>query len=108
VGGVTSPETIGLVAGSLTTVAFVPQVVRIVRTRSADDISWWMFGLFSLGVAMWLWYGLATGAVPVIAANVATLGLATAVLVLKWGYGRRRPAAERAAHDGDAPSQAKE
>ena len=42
-------DVVGLAAGVLTTVAFVPQVVRIVRTRSAYDISWWLFGILAAG-----------------------------------------------------------
>ena len=87
-GALPSDNAIGIVAGTLTTIAFIPQLYRIVRTRSAHDISWWMFGIFSTGVAMWLWYGLRLAALPVIAANVVTLVLALAILVLKWRYGR--------------------
>ncbi len=84
-------DLVGLAAGTLTTISFVPQVVRIVRTRSAHDISWWMFGIFSVGVALWLWYGIMLGALPVILSNVVTLTLATAILWLKWRYGRDLP-----------------
>ena len=84
-------DLLGLAAGTLTTISFVPQVVRIVRKRSAHDISWWMFGIFSVGVALWLWYGIMLGALPVIVANVVTLTLATAILCLKWRYGRDPP-----------------
>lgn len=81
-------DVLGFAAGVLTTTAFVPQVWRIVRTRSAHDISWLMFGLFSAGVALWLWYGLRTGVMPVIVTNAVTLALAVTVLFLKWRYGR--------------------
>jgi MtN3 and saliva related transmembrane protein len=81
-------DALGFAAGLLTTIAFVPQVYRIVKTRSAHDISWLMFGIFSAGVCMWLWYGIRVGALPVIAANVVTLALAATILCLKWRYGR--------------------
>ena len=84
-------ELLGYLAGTLTTIAFVPQVYRIVRTRSAHDISWWMFGIFSVGVALWLGYGLILDALPVVLANAVTLVLAVAILVLKWRYGRDLP-----------------
>jgi MtN3 and saliva related transmembrane protein len=86
-------DVVGLVAGTLTTIAFVPQVLRITRTRSADDISWWMFGLFSVGICLWLWYGIRVGALPIIIANVVTLALAVTILALKWWHGRDDPAA---------------
>ena len=81
-------DALGFAAGTLTTIAFVPQVYRIVRTRSAHDISWLMFGIFSLGIVLWLWYGLRTSALPVILANLVTLTLAVTILCLKWRYGR--------------------
>jgi MtN3 and saliva related transmembrane protein len=74
---------IGGVAGVLTTVAFVPQVIKTWRTRRADDLSIGMLLLFTLGVALWGAYGLLVGAMPVIAANGVTLILAVAMVVMK-------------------------
>jgi MtN3 and saliva related transmembrane protein len=81
-------DVLGFAAGALTTIAFFPQLLRIAATRSADDISWWMFGLFSVGIALWLWYGIRVDAMPLIIANVVTMAQALAILVLKWHYGR--------------------
>lgn len=81
-------ELLGLVAGALTTIAFIPQVWRIWRTRSARDISAPMYLIFTSGVALWLFYGLRLGAVPVILANAITLLLALAVLLMKLRFGR--------------------
>ncbi len=79
-------DALGLVAGALTTLAFVPQLLHILRTRSARDISWLMFITFTAGVALWLCYGIRLGALPLVVANVVTLALAIAILVLKWRY----------------------
>ena len=92
---VSTVDGIGFAAATLSTVAFVPQVLRIVRTRSAHDISWWMFGIMTVGASLWLVWGLATGATPVIAANVVTLLLLSLILVLKWRYGRDAAGPER-------------
>jgi MtN3 and saliva related transmembrane protein len=81
-------DAVGLVAATLTTIAYVPQIRRIVKTRSAHDISWWMFGIMTAGASLWLVWGVAIGATPVIAANVVTLALLALILVLKWRYGR--------------------
>lgn len=81
-------ETLGYLAGTLTTVAFVPQVWRIWSTKSAHDISWGMFAIFTMGVVLWLVYGIVLDTWPVILANAITLTLAVAVLVLKWRFGR--------------------
>ncbi len=80
-------DALGYVAGALTTIAFVPQVVRIMRTRSARDISWGMFVILSAGVALWLGYGVMLASPPLIAANAVTLVLVLAILVLKLRYG---------------------
>ena len=55
-------DAVGLVAATLTTVAYVPQIRRIVKTRSAHDISWWMFGIMTVGASLWLVWGVAAGA----------------------------------------------
>ena len=87
--GLATHDSLGLVAGALTTVAFVPQVVRILRTRSAYDISWWLFGILAAGSALWLWYGIRLESLPLIATNVVTLSLQLLIFWLKWRYGRR-------------------
>lgn len=85
------PETelLGLIAGTLTTLAFLPQVIKTFKSRSAKDISLGMFILFSAGVALWLVYGIRLGAVPIIAANAVTLILSLAILAMKFWFGRR-------------------
>ena len=79
---------IGIVAGVLTTLAFVPQVIRVWRTRSARDLSLASFAIFTAGVALWLLYGVAIDALPVIVANAVTLVLAAAILVMKLAFDR--------------------
>ncbi len=74
---------LGLAAGALTTISFVPQVMKTWRTRRADDVSLGMLLLFLLGVTLWEIYGLTIGAMPVIVANGVTLPLALTMVVLK-------------------------
>lgn len=76
-------QVIGALAGALTTVAFVPQVVKTWRTRSTRDISLAMWLVFWLGVALWLVYGLLLAAWPIVAANAVTLVLSGIVLAIK-------------------------
>mgnify|MGYP001616068456 CR=1 FL=1 len=73
---------VGLAAGTLTTLAFVPQVTRVFRTRSTRDISLPTFAALVLGSALWLTYGILLGEIPLIAANAVSLVLVSAVL---WG-----------------------
>ncbi len=92
-------DIIGSLAGFLTTIAFVPQVIKTWRSRSAADISLIMFALFTLGVLMWLLYGIALRALPIILANSVTLLLASSILVMKildtWQRYRQRLTASR-------------
>lgn len=83
-------EAFGFAAALLTTISFLPQVVRIWRRKQADDISLPAFTAFTLGVACWLTYGLLLGKWPLIVANVPTLILAASVLLLTLRYRRRQ------------------
>ena len=76
-------NTLGLIAGGLTTAAFFPQVLKIWKTRSAADIPLGMFVLFSTGVLFWILYGVSIGSVPVVLANGITLVLALAIIAFK-------------------------
>jgi MtN3 and saliva related transmembrane protein len=77
---------IGLLAGTLTTIAFIPQLQQTWRTRSANDVSLGMLLTFIIGVFLWLIYGLMLGALPIILANLITLVLTLAILILKVRY----------------------
>ena len=81
-------EYLGFIAAFCTTAAFVPQLVRVLRLRSARDISLPTFLMFSVGVLLWLIYGVYTGSKPVIASNVVTLVLSVSILILKLRYDR--------------------
>ena len=81
---------IGLIAGLLTTTAFIPQVWKIYRTKSGKDISARMFSLFSAGLVLWLIYGILLRSMPLILSNVVTLVLSLTIIVLKIRY-RERP-----------------
>ena len=84
-------ELLGFAAAFCTTAAFIPQLVRVLRLRSAREISLPTFLLFSIGVFLWLLYGLDIGSKPVIASNGVTLVLSVSILVLKLRYGRSAP-----------------
>lgn len=79
-------NTIGLLAGTLTTISLVPQVVKIWKTKHARDLSLGMFAIFSSGVLLWLLYGIEIGATPIIVANAVTLGLSLTILAFKIRY----------------------
>jgi MtN3 and saliva related transmembrane protein len=82
-------NSIGSAAAVCTTLSFVPQLLRVWRLKSARDISITMFLLFSLGITLWLSYGLMIHSWPVIMSNVFTLMLSLAIMGLKLRYDRR-------------------
>lgn len=74
---------VGYAAAILTTVSFVPQALKSWQTRDLSGVSLAMYSLFTLGVALWLVYGVMLGSWPIIVANAITLALAGVVLTLK-------------------------
>lgn len=89
-----STDQVGLLAGALTTLAFVPQVLKIWKSKQANDISLATFAIFSSGVALWLVYGLRIASWPIILANSVTLALALLILILKWYFVLRKKRVE--------------
>jgi MtN3 and saliva related transmembrane protein len=78
---------VGLVAAFLTTVSFVPQVLRTWNTRSTKDISLAMFVAYTTGIGLWLIYGIFLRDIPIIASNAVTFVLAAIILGLKLRHG---------------------
>jgi MtN3 and saliva related transmembrane protein len=73
----------GFVAGLLTTVAFLPQVIKVYKTKSAKDISLPMYVIFTIGIAMWIIYGFMLNSMDILIFNVITFILAITILVYK-------------------------
>lgn len=78
-----NPEIIGMLAGILTTVAFLPQVYRTWKLKSAKDLSLGMFLVFVTGIILWLIYGIIINNMPIIIANSFTLLFAGTLLYFK-------------------------
>jgi len=81
-------RTVGYVAGTLTTLAFVPQVVKSWRTRSTGDLSLAMLVAFTGGVGLWLTYGVLLREPPIILNNSVTFVLAAVLLWIRMRPGR--------------------
>ena len=77
---------VGSVAAFLTTASFIPQAWQTFHTRDVSGISLGMYSLFSVGVALWLIYGILLMAWPIIIANSITTSLALMILVMKLRY----------------------
>ncbi|MFM7533861.1 MAG: SemiSWEET transporter [Rubrivivax sp.] len=81
--GLTPTDWLGFAAATLTTSSFVPQAVLTLRTKDVSGISLSMYGAFTLGVALWLVYGIMLRAWPIVVANTLTVALAATILVTK-------------------------
>ena len=88
-----SPDVYGFIAAALTTVAFLPQVVKTWRTKKAEDISIVMLLMFTTGLLFWIIYAIQTHILPVLMANLITFIFNVTILTLKLIYGKK-PSAE--------------
>ena len=82
-----SLEWLGYVAATCTTLSFVPQAARTIRTRDTSGISLWMYVVFTFGIACWFGYGLFLQSWPMIASNAITFLLSATILGLKLRHG---------------------
>ena len=83
-----STDLVGSAAAFLTTASFLPQVWQSFKTRDVSGVSLSMYSVFTVGVALWLAYGLLLGSWPMVIANSITLGLAVMILTMKLLYSR--------------------
>jgi MtN3 and saliva related transmembrane protein len=81
------PELVGYVAAVLTTAAYIPQAVKVVRSRHTSSISLGMYCLINVGIMLWFIYGVLIGSWPVILANGTTFIFAATILMMKLRHG---------------------
>ena len=81
-----NPTTLGLIAGTLTSIAAIPQLVKTLRTRHARDISIWQPLLLAIGIALWLVYGALIRDLPLVLANIIPLICNIILTILKLRY----------------------
>jgi len=83
-------ETIGYLAAALTTLSFAPQAWLVFRTRDVSGVSLGMYAAMVSGVALWLVYGVLIRSWPLVVANLVTLSLSGAILLMKLRLSRQR------------------
>ena len=81
-----SVDTIGYIAAILTTGSFLPQAIHTFQTKDVSGISLTMYSAFTLGIVLWLVYGVLLVSWPMIVANVVTLAFAAAILTMKLRF----------------------
>lgn len=77
---------IGMVAATLTTLAFIPQAVKVIKTKHTKDLSLFMYIFFTLGLFLWLVFGILMKSLPIIMANGVTIVFAVVILGMKIKY----------------------
>ena len=81
-----NPTNLGLLAGALTSIAAIPQLIKTLRTRHARDISIWQPLLLAIGIALWLIYGILIHDMPLILSNIVPLACNVMLTILKLRY----------------------
>ena len=79
-----SIDWLGYIAALLTSLSFLPQAVKVIKTRDTRSLSLTMYSMFTIGVALWLIYGVMRDDLPIILANFFTLTLASIILLIKF------------------------
>ena len=81
-------DILGYLSATFTTIAFLPQIIKTIKTKSAKDVSMGMFVFFTTGVFLWIIYGALTNTMPLIIANTVTFCLAITQIILKIKYAK--------------------
>jgi MtN3 and saliva related transmembrane protein len=81
-------EILGMVAGTISSITFLPQVIKTWQTKAAKDISLWMFLLVTLSVIMWLAYGIIIKSIPIIYTNSMVLLMSLIMLYFKFRFNK--------------------
>ena len=86
-----SIEILGMTAGTISSITFLPQVIKTWKSRSAKDISLWMILFVTSSVILWLIYGIFLKSIPIIYTNSAVLLMSLILLYFKWKFGQSAP-----------------
>ena len=82
---------IGLIAGTLTTAGYIPQIIKGYRTKSMRDVSSLLLVLLGVGMSLWLAYGLLLGSLPLMVSNFVAVMLVIVLLGMKRKYSIKAP-----------------
>jgi MtN3 and saliva related transmembrane protein len=82
----TSLEILGLIAGAITSIGYLPQIYKGYKTKKLDDVSYYMPGILALGMTLWLIYGIILKAIAVIVANIFGVACSLLLIIMKKRY----------------------
>ena len=81
-------ELLGLIAGAITSIGYLPQIFRGYKTKKLDDVSYYMPGILALGMTLWLFYGVILNAIAVIIANIFGVACSVLLIIMKKRYSK--------------------
>lgn len=81
---------IGIIAGAFTSVSLLPQLVKIIKEKKADDISYFTLGVLVTGLALWVWYGVRQEDIPIIITNALAVLINIMVIFFTARYKKNR------------------
>lgn len=79
-------EILGLIAGGLTSIASMPQLIKVIKTKNVEDLSWLMLLILVTGLSLWVWYGIQQDELPIILSNSFAVIVNLALLVCFFIY----------------------
>ena len=85
----TTTTIIGLAGGVLTSIGFIPQIIKGIKTKKMDDVSLWQYLIISVGMCFWLVYGVMLKEIPIILANSFSASCGTFIIILKFKYSNK-------------------
>lgn len=79
-------EILGLIAGGFTSIASMPQLIKVIKTKNVEDLSWLMLLILVTGLSLWVWYGVQQDELPIILSNSFAVIVNLALLVCYFIY----------------------
>ena len=82
----TTTELIGLIAALITSIGFLPQIIKGFKTKKLDDVSYFMPIVLAIGMTLWLIYGILISSISIIAANIFSISCSISLIIMKKKY----------------------
>jgi MtN3 and saliva related transmembrane protein len=82
-------EIVGLIAGAVTSMGYIPQLIKGYKTKKLEDVSYFMPGILAVGMTLWMFYGILIAAFAVIVANIFGVGCSLLLIFMKYTYSKK-------------------
>ena len=82
-------EIVGLIAGAVTSLGYIPQLIKGYKTKKLEDVSYYMPGILAVGMSLWMFYGILIDAIAVIVANIFGVFCSILLIIMKYFYSKK-------------------